>query len=119
MITQACVLFLTPLSLCAIAALAQEAPMPWSSASPGRSRIHPRDKDLQSGNQGQGQGAHRKQAGASFRFHAHDGLAMGATAQRDARAAKSSSPTSFRTLLVRTYSGALSNYRDTRSTTSR
>src|SRR5665811_2221539 len=84
----------------------------------GQARVRRRagDDSLRQGFAGrqpdQGQGADRDQAGAEFRFHAHDRAGGWAKLARRSPEQQKQLTDQFRTLLVRTYSGALTGYRN-------
>jgi phospholipid transport system substrate-binding protein len=113
MIRRLAVLFLTPLSLCAIAALAQEAPDALvKRVSEDVLASIRSDKDLQSGNQAKVKELIESKLAPHFDFTRMTALAMGRNWRSATPEQQKQLTDQFRTLLVRTYSGALSNYRD-------
>ncbi len=113
MIRRLIVLFLTPLSLCAIAALAQESPdaLVKRVAEDILASIRA-DRDLQSGNQAKVKELIESKLAPHFDFTRMTALAMGRNWRTATPEQQKQLTDQFRTLLVRTYSGALSNYRD-------
>lgn len=113
MIRRLVVLFLTPLSLCAIAALAQESPDALVKRVAEDVLVSIRaDKDLQSGNQAKIKELIESKLSPHFDFTRMTALAMGRNWRSATPEQQKQLTDQFRTLLVRTYSGALSNYRD-------
>jgi phospholipid transport system substrate-binding protein len=113
MIRRLVVLFLTPLSLCAVAALAQELPDALvKRVSEDVLASIRADKDLQAGNQAKVKELIESKLVPHFDFTRMTALAMGRNWRSATPEQQKQLTDQFRTLLVRTYSGALSNYRD-------
>ncbi len=113
MIRRLVVLFLTPLSLCAVAALAQESPDALvKRVSEDVLASIRADKDLQAGNQAKVKELIESKLVPHFDFTRMTALAMGRNWRSATPEQQKQLTDQFRTLLVRTYSGALSNYRD-------
>jgi phospholipid transport system substrate-binding protein len=113
MIRRLVVLFLAPLSLCAVGALAQESPDALVKRVSEDVLVSIRaDKDLQSGNQAKVKELIESKLAPHFDFTRMTALAMGRNWRSATPEQQKQLTDQFRTLLVRTYSGALSNYRD-------
>jgi len=113
MIRRLVVLFLAPLSLCAVAALAQESPDALvKRVSEDVLASIRADKDLQAGNQAKVKELIESKLVPHFDFTRMTALAMGRNWRSATPEQQKQLTDQFRTLLVRTYSGALSNYRD-------
>jgi phospholipid transport system substrate-binding protein len=113
MIRRLAVLFLMPLSLCAVAALAQEAPDALVKRVSEEVLTSIRaDKDLQAGNQAKIKELIESKLAPHFDFTRMTSLAMGRNWRGATPEQQKQLTDQFRTLLVRTYSGALTSYRD-------
>ncbi|TMG84885.1 MAG: ABC transporter substrate-binding protein [Betaproteobacteria bacterium] len=113
MIRRLVILFLAPLSLCAVAALAQESPDALvKRVSEDVLASIRADKDLQAGNQAKVKELIESKLVPHFDFTRMTALAMGRNWRSATPEQQKQLTDQFRTLLVRTYSGALSNYRD-------
>ncbi len=113
MIRRLAILFLIPLSLCAVAALAQEAPDALVKRVSEEVLTSIRgDKDLQAGNQAKIKELIEGKLAPHFDFTRMTSLAMGRNWRSATPEQQKQLTDQFRTLLVRTYSGALTSYRD-------
>jgi len=113
MIRRLVILFLAPLSLCAVAALAQESPDALVKRVSEDVLVSIRaDKELQAGNQAKVKELIESKLAPHFDFTRMTALAMGRNWRGATPEQQKQLTDQFRTLLVRTYSGALSNYRD-------
>src|SRR5438445_11269848 len=108
MIRRLVVLFLTPLSLCAVAALAQESPdaLVKRVAEDVLATIRA-DKDLQAGNQAKVKQLIETKLVPNFDFTRMTALAVGRNWRGASPEQQQKLTDAFRTLLVRTSSGAL------------